>query len=157
MSPTERVLKICRERGYEVNVVEKWNPFAGRRIDLFGIFDLVAVTQDCILGLQTTSAAHHADHRAKMCQNAILKRWRGTGSKALLITFGKSRVNGKVILRSESVPDGKIWVDSDWPKGFSELIEAEQLKRKNKNARKSGKPLVFTEGQRFERGDDEKV
>jgi hypothetical protein len=34
----------------------------------------------------------------------------------------------------------------EWPAGFPELVAAEALKSKNKNARRSGKPLVFTEG-----------
>lgn len=144
MSPTERVLRLCRKKGYVVNVVEKWNPFAGKRSDLFGLFDLLAITPDRIIGIQTTSSGHLHDHRQKMLQNAALKKWRGTGAEAWLITFHKTKQ------RVESVPDGKVFTFEEWPVGFPELVAAEALKSKNKNARRSGKPLVFTEGQYFE-------
>ena len=36
-SPTQRTLKYLRDKGYTAQVVEHWNAFAKRRIDLFGV------------------------------------------------------------------------------------------------------------------------
>ncbi len=44
-SPTSRTLEHMRERGYLAQVVEKWNPFAKIRQDLFGCIDIVAVRE----------------------------------------------------------------------------------------------------------------
>lgn len=43
-SPTQRTLAECRKRGYTAQVVEKWNPHARIRQDLFGVIDIVAIT-----------------------------------------------------------------------------------------------------------------
>lgn len=55
MSPTERSLAHLRGRGYLVAVVEKWNPHARIRQDLYGVLDLLAVKPGEILGVQTTT------------------------------------------------------------------------------------------------------
>ena len=42
-SPTQRTLEHLRKEGWPlVQVVERWNQFAKRRIDLFGFVDVVA-------------------------------------------------------------------------------------------------------------------
>jgi hypothetical protein len=43
MSPTQRTLAECRKRGWVCQVVEKWNPHARIRQDLFGCIDIVAL------------------------------------------------------------------------------------------------------------------
>jgi len=53
-SPTTLSLKNMRERGYLSAVVEKWNPHAKIRQDLYGIIDLVGVG-DGTLAVQSTS------------------------------------------------------------------------------------------------------
>lgn len=55
MSPTERSLKLLREEGYLVAVVEKWNSFVKVRQDLFGFIDLLAIKENETLAVQTTS------------------------------------------------------------------------------------------------------
>lgn len=57
MSPTERTLKELRRFGYLVAVVEKWNPHAKIRQDLFGIGDVLAVSPEAkrTLLLQVTT------------------------------------------------------------------------------------------------------
>ena len=54
-SPTQRSLKFLREEGYLVAVVEKWNPHAKIRQDLFGWIDLVALKDNETLAVQATS------------------------------------------------------------------------------------------------------
>lgn len=55
MSPTERTLKALRRDGWLVAVVEKWNPHARRRFDLFGVIDVLAIRDGETLAVQTTS------------------------------------------------------------------------------------------------------
>lgn len=48
-------MELLRERGYRVAVVEKWNPHARIRQDLFGFIDLIALKDDETLAVQATS------------------------------------------------------------------------------------------------------
>lgn len=57
-SPTQRSLAHLRSLGYRVAVVERWNPHARIRQDLFGVLDLLAVRDGEILGVQTTNASY---------------------------------------------------------------------------------------------------
>lgn len=54
-SPTQRSLKLLREKGYTVAVVEHWNSFVNKRFDLFGFIDLLALKDGETLAVQTTS------------------------------------------------------------------------------------------------------
>lgn len=54
-SPTQLTLKLLREEGWTVEVVERWVPGANIRKDLFGFIDLVALKGDLTLGVQATS------------------------------------------------------------------------------------------------------
>ena len=65
MSPTARSLKYCREQGWPAAVVERWNPHSKRRIDLFGWCDIVALTEQGILGIQACAGASHAARATK--------------------------------------------------------------------------------------------
>lgn len=42
-SPTRRALAECKRRGWTAQVVEKWIPHTRRRLDLFGVIDIVAI------------------------------------------------------------------------------------------------------------------
>jgi len=67
-SPTQRSLAECKARGWIAGVVEKWNPHAHIRQDLWGWVDIVALdphTGD-VLFIQTTSGAHHAHREGKV-------------------------------------------------------------------------------------------
>lgn len=54
-SPTELTLKLLRADGWTVAVVEKWNPHARIRQDLFGFIDLLAIRDGETLAVQATS------------------------------------------------------------------------------------------------------
>jgi hypothetical protein len=56
MSPTKRTLKYLRQQGCQlVAVTERWNPYANVRQDLFGIIDVLAIKDDKVIAVQTTS------------------------------------------------------------------------------------------------------
>lgn len=52
-SPTQRSLKWLRDNGYTPFIVEKWA--FGRRHDLFGFADILALREDEVLAVQVTS------------------------------------------------------------------------------------------------------
>jgi len=54
-SPTQRTLERLRRDGWVPAVVEKWNPHARIRQDLFGFIDLVALRDDVTLAIQACS------------------------------------------------------------------------------------------------------
>jgi len=64
MSPTARSLAHLRELGYQAKIVEKWNPFARIRQDLFG-GDIMALKAGEPV-IQTTSGKNHAARRIKL-------------------------------------------------------------------------------------------
>lgn len=51
-SATELTLKRLRELGFTAQVVEKWNPHARIRQDLFGFIDVLAVGRGVTMGVQ---------------------------------------------------------------------------------------------------------
>ena len=57
-SPTQRSLAYVRDQGYRAEVVEKWNPHARVRQDLFTVIDIVALGNGETLGVQTTTKAN---------------------------------------------------------------------------------------------------
>ena len=60
MSPTHKTLKLLRERGYKAAIVERWLRYAGsfgKRQDMFGIIDVLAITPDVTLGIQCCSGS----------------------------------------------------------------------------------------------------
>lgn len=63
MSPTQRTLKELRKRGYKVGIVERWLGFAGqfgKRQDLFGIIDIIAITPELTIGVQACGSSFSA-------------------------------------------------------------------------------------------------
>lgn len=66
-TPTQLTLRECRRRLWPAAVVEKWNPFARIRQDLFGGIDIVALgDQQGALGIQATSDSNVAARVAKL-------------------------------------------------------------------------------------------
>lgn len=53
-SPMQQTLKAMRERGYECEITEHWNPFAKRRVDLMGFCDVLAQAMGECIAIQTT-------------------------------------------------------------------------------------------------------
>lgn len=58
MSPTSRSLAKLRKEGWLAGTVERYNPYSRRRHDLYDLFDLVAVRENEVLFVQTTSASN---------------------------------------------------------------------------------------------------
>lgn len=74
-SPTQRSLKLLRDEGWLVAVVERWCSFTHRRYDLFGMFDLLAVKGALTLGVQCTSGANHVSRVNKILDHDHYSDW----------------------------------------------------------------------------------
>ena len=59
-SPTARTLKALRDQGWRAAVVERWNPHAKIRHDLFGVVDVLAVREGETLAVQATTGSNAA-------------------------------------------------------------------------------------------------
>lgn len=106
-SPTQRSLKYLRDLGYPlVQVVERWNPYAKVRVDLFGIIDVLAVgTSDYysdsfanIVAVQTTSGSNVSARVTKMKESDALPILKKAG--ILVVVHGwRKGSNGRWVLR----------------------------------------------------------
>jgi len=68
LSSVQRTLKALRDRGLECAIVEKFNQYAGpfgRREDLFGIIDIIALGPDGVIGIQACGS-DFAGHKEKI-------------------------------------------------------------------------------------------
>lgn len=68
-SPTQRSKAYLENAGYLVAVVEKWNPHAKVRQDLFGFIDLLAVKEGETVGVQTTSRSNMSSRARKIAEH----------------------------------------------------------------------------------------
>ena len=85
MSPTQRSLKALRERGYTAAVTEHWNAYSKVRQDLFGFIDILAISGDITLAVQTTSSTNVAARVAKILANPKAKAWCDTLNRQLVV------------------------------------------------------------------------
>jgi hypothetical protein len=92
MSPTQRTLKALRGRGFFAEVVERWNPHARIRQDLYRWVDIVAVKAgEPILGVQTTSGPNAAARIDKARGNAALSSWIRAGGRLAVFAWAKHK------------------------------------------------------------------
>lgn len=89
-TPTQRSLKLLREEGYTVAIVEHWNPHAKIRQDLFGFADLLAIKPGEIIAIQTTTISNIAARRAKISAEPRAATWLAAGG--LIVLHGWHRV-----------------------------------------------------------------
>jgi hypothetical protein len=75
-SPTQRSLDALRKDGWTCAVVERWNPYAKIRQDLFGCIDILAIKPGCgTLAVQACAGASHAARREKAINEPRLIVW----------------------------------------------------------------------------------
>ena len=75
MSPTQRTLALLRREGGLVEVVEHWNPWSRTRKDLLGLFDVLQVLDDDMVGVQCCAGASFAARVKKMMDSPSLIVW----------------------------------------------------------------------------------
>jgi hypothetical protein len=85
MSPTRRSLALLRLTYPLVQVVEHWNQYARIRQDLFGFVDILAVCQNTVVAVQTTTASNLAARRAKILASSAARFWLESPTRRILI------------------------------------------------------------------------
>lgn len=95
MSPTQRSLAHLKGLGYRAKVVEKWNPFAKIRQDLFGGDILALKSGEPVLVIQCTTGAHHAARRTKLEEEGFTALWTGAGARLEVWSWAKQGPRGK--------------------------------------------------------------
>lgn len=91
-SPTQRTLEHLRRAGFPlVQVVERWNPHARVRQDLFGIVDVLAVSEAEILAVQATSGDNVAARIRKLEASPATPILRRAGIRLLVHGWAKRR------------------------------------------------------------------
>jgi len=78
-SPTQRTLQRLRADGWRAAVVERWNPHARVRHDLFGVVDVLAIRDGETLAVQATSASNIAARVRKITESEALPDIRAAG------------------------------------------------------------------------------
>ena len=101
MSPTERTLRLLRDAGLDPWKVERWIPQARKRVDLFGLFDYLALWQPGPLSpgftvaVQSTGTSH-SQHAHKMHEaEAMLHRCCRAQWIPILVSWRKTKPRGQ--------------------------------------------------------------
>jgi hypothetical protein len=102
-SPTQRSKKLLEDRGYLVAIVEKWNPHAMVRQDLFGMFDLLCVHKESgeVVSVQTTAASGVSARVKKIADHPNLPIVRKANWK--LVVHGWRKSGNRWIVREVDV------------------------------------------------------
>jgi hypothetical protein len=95
MSPTQRSLAHLKALGYHAKVVERWNPFARVRQDLFGGDILALKAGEPVLIVQATSGTNHAARRTKLEKEGFRALWTGAGARLEVWSWAKQGARGK--------------------------------------------------------------
>lgn len=92
MSPTQRTLAECRRRGWTAAVVEKWNPHARIRQDLFGCIDVLVADPKAryILGIQACAGSSHSKRRGKILAEPRMRNWLLAGGELSIWSWSKT-------------------------------------------------------------------
>ena len=101
MSPTELSLREARKRYEYAEVVEHWNPFARRRNDLLGLWDILAIDRMGTTVIQCTSASNMSARIKKIADHANTYYSRMAGWRMLV--WGWKKVDGRWTLKETDV------------------------------------------------------
>jgi hypothetical protein len=90
-TPTQRSLAILKLVHPLVQVVEKWNPHARIRQDLFGIIDILCISAEGeTIAVQTTSGSGVAARITKMTDSPALPHLRKAGWRIIVHGWRKN-------------------------------------------------------------------
>ncbi|USE79503.1 hypothetical protein NDR89_23210 [Cupriavidus gilardii] len=88
-SPTQRSKEYLESQGYLVAIVERWNPFAKVRQDLFGFIDLLAVREGETVAVQTTSRSNMSARARKIAEHQNTAAVRKAGWQIVIHGWAK--------------------------------------------------------------------
>lgn len=101
LSPTQRSLAYLREQGYLVAIVERWNPHARIRQDLWGWCDLLAIRKNEVLAVQVTASAV-SERIRKIQESETVTAVRDAGIRIEVHGWRKNS-KGRYVLRIEDI------------------------------------------------------
>ena len=101
LSPTQRSLAYLREQGYMVAIVERWNPHARIRQDLWGWCDLLAIRKNEVLAVQVTASAV-SERIKKIQESETVAQVRDAGIRIEVHGWRKNSKK-KYVLRIEDI------------------------------------------------------
>lgn len=101
-SPTQLSLRELRKTCQAVQVVERWNPHARIRQDLFGFIDIIALHGSETIAVQSTSWANVPARARKIAESEHLAAVREAGWRILVHGWRKGK-NGRYELRCEDI------------------------------------------------------
>ena len=112
MSPTQRTLAELRKQGYRAGIVERWLRYAGtfgKRQDLFGIIDIIAISPYITLGVQCCSTGMQ-EHWNKLTveKNQESYDWLQSPDRKLQI-WGWRKLRKKGLIKSGAKKKGHYW------------------------------------------------
>ena len=97
-SPTQRSLKLMRDRGYLCEVTERWNPFAKIRQDLFNFVDVLCIKDGETVAVQTTSYSNVSARIKKISELDTPPIVKMAGWKIIIQGWHKNK-EGKWVVR----------------------------------------------------------
>lgn len=100
-SPTQRTLAHLRKQGYTAAVVERWNPHAKIRQDLFGFVDVLAVGAHGTTAVQACNYSDVSKRVAKIAESEHVGAVREAGWRILV--HGWRKVGSRWQLREVDV------------------------------------------------------
>lgn len=83
-SPTQRSLKMMRDKGYYAEVVEKYNSFTKKRNDFAGFLDILCLGDGEVVGVQTTSYSNMSARVKKIREHENLNFVINSGIRILV-------------------------------------------------------------------------
>ena len=92
-SPTQLSLKLLKEQGYTVDISGYWNSFARKRKDLFQICDIVALGDNEIIFVQTTTNVNALARCKKIANCKAINAIRRAGVKVIVHGWFKNKSN----------------------------------------------------------------
>ena len=98
-SPTQLTLRLLRDEGWTAEIVERWNPHARVRQDMFGFIDVLAVKGPHTMAIQTTSAANVSSRIRKIADTPTIGAVREAGWT--IRVHGWSKKKGRWVLSKD--------------------------------------------------------
>ena len=102
-SPTQLSLKELRKTCAAVQVVEKWNPHAKIRQDLFGFIDILALHGVSTIAIQSTSWANVSSRAKKIAESPLVGAVREAGWTILIHGWRKNAKTNRYELKTLDV------------------------------------------------------
>ena len=97
-SPTQRSLKLMRERGYLCEITERWNQWAKVRQDLFSFVDVLCIKDGETVAVQTTSYSNISARVKKISELDTAPIVKLAGWKIIVQGWRKDK-SGKWVVR----------------------------------------------------------